>query len=55
MIIKQIIAIILLVFCIYCFNNIKRVLNDIKYQVQVRYFTKKHERKRGNREERTFE
>lgn len=45
MIIKQIVAIALLVFCICCFNNIKRVLNDIKYTLQVRYYTKKHEKK----------
>lgn len=43
MIIKQIIAILLLVLCIYYFN-------DVKYALQVRYFTKKHERKRGKYE-----
>lgn len=40
MLIKQIITISLLVLCIYYFN-------DIKYVLQVRYYTKKHERKRG--------
>lgn len=43
MIIKQIITISLLVLCIYYFN-------DAKYALQVRYYTKKHERKRGQYE-----
>jgi hypothetical protein len=41
MIIKQIITIVLLILCIYYFN-------DIKYILQVRYFTKKHARKKRN-------
>lgn len=38
MIIGQITILILLVLCIYYFN-------DVKYVLQVRYFTKKHKRK----------